>query len=125
VSPSPVRSRIGQVFVPVRDLRPAAEWYGWLLGAVPAEPSHEDTICALPMEGDVGLALDANHADFATDGPPRFFFWSDDIDATARALRAAQVEIELGPQDIGSVTFLQFRDRDGNLLMACQSHRQA
>jgi catechol 2,3-dioxygenase-like lactoylglutathione lyase family enzyme len=115
-----VTNRIGQVFVPVRDLRAAAAWYGWLLGVSPGDPSHEDTICDLPMAGDVRLALDANRPDFSTDGPPRFFFWCDDVHEAHRRLAAAEVVIEAGPVDIGSVTFLQFRDPDGNPLMACQ-----
>lgn len=118
--PGLVGNRIGQVFVPVRDLRAAAAWYGWLLGVSPGPLSHQDTICDLPMTGEVGLALDANRPDFSTDGPPRFFFWCDDVGATHRRLLAADVPIDVEPLDIGSVVLLQFRDPDGNPLMACQ-----
>lgn len=116
---SPLTNHIGQVFIPVRDMAAAAAWYGALLGVDPGTPSHEQTICDLPAAGDVGLALDANRPDFVADGPPRFFWWVEDLPAVRAHLEALDVEVQGEIQDIGSVSFLQFRDPDGNLLMAC------
>ena len=120
---SPIQNRIGQVFIPVRDIQRAARWYSDLLGLPVGQPSHEDTIYDLPTEGETRLALDANVPVFDTAGPPRFFFWTADIDATVTFLRAREVDVVSEVVDIGSVKFVQFRDPDGNLLMVCQPSR--
>ncbi len=119
-TPSPLRNRVGQVFVPVRDMSAAAAWYAALLGLPTPTTSHEDRICDLPTEGEVGLALDAHDPGFTADGPPRFFWWVDDLVAVRAHLDALGVERVGDVTDIGSVAFLQFRDPDGNLLMACE-----
>lgn len=72
------------------------------------------------MEEGPRLALDANRPDFTPDGPPRFFFWSDDLAATVAHLRRLGVRITSDVEDIGSVFFVQFEDPDGNPLMVCQ-----
>ncbi|MGW6228642.1 hypothetical protein ACWFQT_16140, partial [Cellulosimicrobium cellulans] len=81
--------------------------------------AHDGTIHDLPALGEVGLALDGTVADFTADGPPRFFWWVDDLVAVRAHLDSLDVEVVGDVQDIGSVSFLQFRDPDGNLLMAC------
>ena len=120
LSRSPVRRQIGQVFVPVRDMERSARWYGALLGFEPDPASHGGTILDVPVEDGPRLALDANRPDFADDGPPRFFFWTDDMAATIEHLRRLKVRITSPVEDIGSVFFVQFEDPDGNALMVCQ-----
>ena len=105
----------------MRDLRSAVQWYARLLDFEPAEGSHGGTIFDIPTEGETRLALDANRPDFTADGPPRFFFWTDDIEATAAFLADIGAETTSDIVDIGSVAFLQFADPDGNPLMVCQS----
>jgi len=58
--------------------------------------------------------------DFEPSGPPRFFFWTDDIAATVDFLGQLDVRLDSDVTDIGSVLFVQFRDPDGNPLMVCQ-----
>ncbi|MFC0675195.1 VOC family protein [Brachybacterium hainanense] len=115
---APIRREIGQVFIPVRDIRRAAAWYGRLLDAEVSEPSHGDSIVEIPMDSGPRLALDAN-APYTPDGPPRFFWWADDLDAVVTHLRELDVELASDVVDIGSVAFVQFRDPDGTLLMVC------
>ncbi|WP_413449855.1 VOC family protein [Georgenia phoenicis] len=117
---SPIENRIGQVFVPVRDIARSARWYSELLGLPLGEPSHGATIYDLPTAGDTRLALDANKPDIDTSGPPRFFFWTADMAATVAFLRERGVALDSAVEDIGSVVFVQFRDPDGNPLMVCQ-----
>lgn len=104
--------------MPVRDIHRSADWYGRLLGAEVSLPSHDDTIVDVPMEPGPGLALDAN-APFTPDGPPRFFWWADDLGAVVAHVRDLGAELASDVVDIGSVAFVQFRDPDGNLLMVC------
>lgn len=120
MSSSPLTNRIGQVFVPVRDMPAAVAWYSALLGLPPGTATHEDRIYDLPAQGEVGIALDAHQPTFTADGPPRFFWWVEDLDAVRAHLVALGVELVLDVTDIGSVVMLQFRDPDGNLLMACE-----
>ncbi|MGR0220743.1 M24 family metallopeptidase [Agromyces sp. ZXT2-6] len=118
-SSSPISGRVGQVFIPVRELPRAARWYATLLGSSSGRISHGDTICELRTEGAVGVALDANQPDFVADGPPRFFWWADDLVAVRAHLESLGVA-RLGEiVDIGSVSFIQFADPDGNRLMVC------
>ena len=76
------------MFIPVRDVPAAADWYAALLGIQPGDITHHGTICDLPAEGDVRLALDGNRPDFTADGPPRFFWWADDLDEVRRHLES-------------------------------------
>jgi catechol-2,3-dioxygenase len=117
---SPIRSHVGQVFIPVRDLGRSGPWYGRLLGFEPGPSSHEGSILDIPVEAGPGLALDANRPDFIADGPPRFFLWTDDLAAVVEHLRDLEVRVVAGPEDIGSVSFVQFEDPDGNVLMVCE-----
>ncbi|GAA4287487.1 hypothetical protein GCM10022262_18460 [Georgenia daeguensis] len=121
---SPIENRIGQVFIPVRDMARSARWYSRLLGLAESEPSHDGTIYDLQTAGETRLALDASRPEFDTSGPPRFFFWTTDMVATVAFLQDHGVTLDSDVEDIGSVMFLQFRDPDGNPLMVCQRTRR-
>jgi predicted enzyme related to lactoylglutathione lyase len=108
------------VFIPVRDMERSARWYGRVLGFDPRPASHGGTILDVPVDAGPGLVLDANQPDFTADGPPRFFFWTDDIEATVDHLHRLEVSVTSPVADIGSVSFVQFEDPDGNALMVCQ-----
>jgi predicted enzyme related to lactoylglutathione lyase len=117
---SPIRRHVGQVFVPVSDMGRSARWYADVLGFEAPAASHEGTILDIPVDDGPRLCLDANRPDFTADGPPRFFFWTDDMVATVAHLRRLGVRITSDVEDIGSVFFVQFEDPDGNALMVCQ-----
>jgi predicted enzyme related to lactoylglutathione lyase len=119
---SPIQNRIGQVFVPVSDMGRAIEWYSRLLGLEAGAPSHGGGIYDLPMAGETRLALDATMRDITNSSQPLFFFWTHDIQEAHLFLKDLGVDIVAGPQDVGSVSFLTFRDPDRNLLMVCQSN---
>jgi predicted enzyme related to lactoylglutathione lyase len=117
---SPIQNRIGQVFIPVSDMRRSIEWYSKVLGYDPGPASHEGTIHDIPMAGETRLCLDANRPAFDPEGPPRFFWWTEDIESTHAFLASLGVDVAGDIEDVGSVAFLQFRDPDGNMLMVCQ-----
>ena len=117
---SPIQRRVGQVFVPVRDMAAAIRSYAAVLGFEPDMASHDGTIYDIPTDGETRLALDANRPDFAASGPPRFFLWTDDMAGTVDHLRRLDVPITSDVEDIGTVRFVQFEDPYGNALMVCQ-----
>lgn len=117
---SPIQNRIGQVFVPVTDMVRAVEWYSRLFGFAAERASHGGTIYDVPMTGETRLALDANRREISNSSQPLCFFWTEDVGAAEEFLRRSGVEVLGEAQDIGSVTFLTFRDPFGNLLMVCQ-----
>lgn len=117
---SPIINQIGAVFIPVSDMQRAIAWYSRLLGLPTRETSHEGTIYDLTMRDGAGVILDANKREVHNSSQPLFFFWTDDMRAAHQFLRDNQVEIVSKVEDIGSVSFLIFKDPDHNLLMVCQ-----
>lgn len=118
---SPIQNQIGAVFIPVSDMQRAIGWYSRLLGLPVQAATHEGTIYDLPMAaGQPGLLLDATPKPVTNSSQPLFFFWTDDIRAAHNFLQAEQIPILSEVDDIGSVSFLKFKDPDNNLLMICQ-----
>lgn len=119
---SPIQRNIGQVFIPVRNMKAAAHWYSDLLGLDhrAGRLGHEDTIFDIPTDAGPNLCLDANRPDFVASGPARFFFWTDDMDATVRHLHKMAADEISEPLDVGSLCFVTFRDPDGNVLMVAK-----
>jgi predicted enzyme related to lactoylglutathione lyase len=117
---SPIHNRIGNVFIPVGDMDRAIAWYSRLFGLQPGTASHDGKIYDLPMQGDTGLILDSHRAPLHPPTQPLCFFWTDDMAATYQWLQTLEVEIVTTVEDIGSVSFLTFKDPDQNLLMVCQ-----
>lgn len=117
---SPIQNRIGMVFVPVSDMQRAITWYSDLFGLPVAETSHEGTIYDVPMAGETGLILDANRDPVTNSSQPLCFFWTGNLQTAHAFLQERGVEITSDVTDIGSVSFLTFKDPDANLLMVCQ-----
>ena len=92
---SPIQRRVGQVFVPVRDMAAAIRWYAAVLGFEPDVASHDGTIYDIPDGDPARRPLDARP-------------------------RTGSTGITSDVEDIGSVLFVQFEDPDGNALMVCQ-----
>jgi len=121
---SPLSTRVGQVFIPVRDMPAAVDWYSRLFGldVEAGRLGHDDTIFDIPTDAPPYLCLDANQPDFVASGPARCFFLTGDLDATVAHLRVVGARDVSSVEDIGSLRFVTFRDPDGNLLMAAQRH---
>jgi predicted enzyme related to lactoylglutathione lyase len=117
---SPIQRRVGQVFIPVSDMASSIRWYAALLGFEPGGASHGGTIFDVPTDGETRISLDANRPNVDRAGPPRLFFWTDDLAASIAHLHRLGVTVTSDVEDIGSVHFVQFVDPDGNALMVCQ-----
>ncbi len=115
-----IQQSIGAVFIPVSEMQRAIKWYSWLFGLPVGGTSHEGTIYDLPMNGETGLILDANKPVVQNSSQPLCYFWTSDIHAAYDFLHQNGVSIVGDILDIGSVSFLTFKDPDSNLLMICQ-----
>ena len=109
-----IEREIGTVFVPVRDIEAARDWYRTLLGHEPGGEILFGHLHVVPMQAGSGLVLDSKGFAGPHDSKPAFNFNTSDIHAAH-----AQV-VALGALDVGAVTdgvFFTFKDPDGNLLM--------
>ncbi|MDB5542648.1 MAG: hypothetical protein JWQ89_4375 [Devosia sp.] len=111
---SAIGREIGTVFVPVRDIEAARDWYRGLLGLEPGGEILFGHLHVVPMRAGSGLVLDSRDFAGPHDNKPVFHFNTSDIHAAR-----AQV-LALGAQSVGPVTdgvFFTFKDPDGNLTM--------
>ncbi|MUK89368.1 VOC family protein [Ornithinibacillus sp. L9] len=117
---SPIKNKINTVFVPVRDIKKASDWYSTILG-VSGEVMHDHLFVA-SMKG-TGLVLDEMPAwrkkgeDITPFQAPAVQFVTDDIEASYRFMEANGVELVT---DIQHGHFFVFKDLDGNMLMVMQ-----
>jgi catechol 2,3-dioxygenase-like lactoylglutathione lyase family enzyme len=119
---TPIKNRIGGVFIPVRDLDKAKEWYSRILGLEGGEIFF-DHIFTAPMEGTAGLVLDTmpkwrNEAgDISTYQAPSIQFLTNDLHASYQFMKDQNVELVT---EILDDFYFVFKDLDGNLLMICK-----
>jgi predicted enzyme related to lactoylglutathione lyase len=121
----PIDNRIRGIFVHVTDMQRSIKWYSELLNLSLTSSSHEGTIYDIPLKlyEKPDLILDANAALTQHDGKhPMFLLDTKDIHAAYAFLKEKGVELVSGIEDIGSVSFVAFKDPDGNILMACQDN---
>ncbi|MEB2298643.1 VOC family protein [Lysinibacillus xylanilyticus] len=119
---TPIKNQIGGVFIPVRNLEKAKEWYRNILGLESGE-EYFGHIFVAPMEGTAGLILDAmpkwrkENGDISTYQVPSIQFLTDDIQAAYQFMKVNNVELVTEIQDN---FYFVFKDLDGNLLMICK-----
>jgi catechol 2,3-dioxygenase-like lactoylglutathione lyase family enzyme len=109
-----IDNEIGAVFVPVRDIEAARDWYCGILGLEPRGDIQFGHLYVVPMRNGSGLVLDAKDFAGPHDRKPAFHFNTDDVAGAYASLRDRGVEL------VGEVVdgiFFTFKDPDGNLLM--------
>jgi len=121
---SPIKNRIGSVFIPVRDIKKSRSWYCKVLGLEEAAcgivAGH---LCPLPMEG-AGIILDTMPR-WGGDSPegappidtPAFMLMTQDPQSSLAYLQALGVELVTG---IEHDQWFVVKDPDGNKLMICR-----
>jgi catechol 2,3-dioxygenase-like lactoylglutathione lyase family enzyme len=124
---SPVRVRIGGVFVNVCDMRAAAGWMSDLLGQELREAETTQSIYSVPTTSGAALLLDDNRVRNGETFEIPFMFVSDDIDAAFAYARERGLDIFHGIErpNGGPLAFFALRDPDGNLVMICQGDDEA
>lgn len=122
----PIAATLPAVFVHVRDLRRAVEFYTGLLD-LPYDPAADfgNDIYVIRLENDTDLVLDASNAEraaltsaFAMHAT--CMFTTQDIDAAHQWLQGRGVEIVTELYRDPNVAFFNFKDPDGNIQMICQ-----
>ncbi|WP_069733985.1 VOC family protein [Pseudorhizobium pelagicum] len=110
-----IESEIGGVFVPVRDIEAARDWYCRLLSRSPAGDVLFGHLYVLSMKGSTGLLLDSKDFKGPHAGKPIFHFNTSDLGG------ARSHALSIGAANVSPIVdgaFFTFNDPDGNLLMA-------
>lgn len=119
---SPVKNKVGSIFVPVRDIERSRSWYCQVLGL------NEDDceiqfghLCPLPMEG-TGIVLDTMPMWGGKEGAPAietpaFMLMTEDLQESFNYMKQLGVEIVT---EIEHDHWFVVKDPDGNKLMICR-----
>lgn len=114
---SPIMNEVGAIFVPVRDIEKARDWYCDLLGMEADGEVLFGHLYMLPMEKS-DVVLDSKiYEEGKTLQTPAFHFNTNDIHASYQFMKDKGVELVT---DIQQDHFFNFKDPDGNLLMVCK-----
>jgi hypothetical protein len=121
---SPIKNKVGSIFVPVRDIEKSRSWYCQVLGLIEADciimNSH---LCPLPMDG-TGIILDTMPM-WGGDQPggapsietPAFMLMTEDLRGSFDYMKKLGVELVT---EIKHDHWFVVKDPDGNKLMICR-----
>lgn len=91
---------------------------------IPIDPEQKfhDHLYVIPLKNDLDIILDSKS--FGPRPPtPLFMFDTDNIDVVYHFLKNKGVEmVHQEIERFPSVSFFNFKDPDGNVLMVCQQH---
>ncbi|WP_223820831.1 VOC family protein [Bacillus sp. S3] len=119
---TPIKNRIGGVFIPVSDIEKAKKWYSEILGLEGGE-IYFGHIYTAPMDGTAGLILDTmpkwrdEKGNISPYQVPSIQFVTDDIHVSFQFMKDNNVELLT---EIEDDFYFVFRDPDGNVLMICK-----
>ncbi|NBD24555.1 VOC family protein [Paenibacillus sp. T1] len=121
---SPVKNKIGSLFVPVRDIEASRGWYCRVLGLEESRCEiMNGHLCPLPMEG-AGLILDTmpmwggrEPGGAPTFETPAFMLMTGDLEGSLAYMQALGAELVTG---IEHDHWFVVKDPDGNKLMICR-----
>ncbi len=117
MSSSPILNQIGTVFIPVRHIEQARDWYCDILGLPNDGEILFGHLYIIPMHG-TGIVLDSQiYSEEKVFGVPAFHFNTNNIQEAYDYMKSKNVEIVT---DIEHEQWFNFKDPDGNLLMVCK-----
>ncbi|UFU00660.1 VOC family protein [Radiobacillus kanasensis] len=121
----PIHTSVNNVFIHVKDLKKAAEWYSTLLGLSFNPNQIESPVYNIPVPGKTGLTLDDHSFDpsftFTRTNAVLFNFYAEDIDEAYNYVLSKNGKIVREIERIGSFAYFNFEDLDGNVLMICNN----
>ncbi|WP_337031969.1 VOC family protein [Paenibacillus illinoisensis] len=114
---SPILNQIGTVFIPVRDVERARDWYCDILGLPVDGEFLFGHLYIIPMNG-TRIVLDSKiYAEAHTFKTPAFHFDTEDIEEAYAFMQSKNVNLTT---PIEHDHWFNFQDLDGNLLMVCK-----
>ncbi|WP_042222316.1 VOC family protein [Oceanobacillus manasiensis] len=113
----PIQNQIGTVFIPVKNIEEARDWYSDILGLEKEGEIQFGHLYVLPMDG-TGIVLDSKiYSEDSIFKAPAFHLNSKNIEEAFQFMKDKGVnlitEIEHGH-------YFNFADPDGNVLMVCK-----
>ncbi|MFB5661052.1 VOC family protein [Alteribacillus sp. HJP-4] len=115
---SPIQSKISTIFIPVRQIETARDWYCDILGIEASEKIVAGHLYIIFLEGGSHLVLDSNiFAKRIVDDAPLFHFNTDSVEDAYAFLNDKGVVLT---SDIENGHWFTFKDPDGNTLMVCR-----
>jgi catechol 2,3-dioxygenase-like lactoylglutathione lyase family enzyme len=114
---NPILNEIGTVFIPVRDIEKARDWYCDILGLPVDGEVLFGHLYVLPMKG-TGMILDSKiYSEEKTFKAPAFHLNTHKIEEAYEHLKNKNVELIT---EIEHDHWFNFKDPDGNVLMICK-----
>ncbi|MFC7372826.1 VOC family protein [Fictibacillus iocasae] len=115
---TPILAEIGTVFMPVRDIEKARDWYCSLLGIEPDGEVLFGHIYVISMTNSTNLVLDSKiYSPEAIVKTPMFHLNTKDIKAAYSFIKEKKIELTT---EIQHGHYFNFKDPDGNMLMICK-----
>nr|WP_144928717.1 VOC family protein [Paenibacillus bovis] len=122
---SPITCKVNTVFIHVSDLKKSAKWYSDLLGLSINMDEVKSPVYNIPVTSETGLTLDDHKFDPSFKLNPSehalFNFYVRDIDEAYHFIKNKGIQIAKEIERIGDFAYFNFKDIDGNILMACNS----
>ena len=114
----PILNKIGTIFIPVRNVEEARDWYCDILGLSAVGEILFGHLFIIPTKGDTGIVLDSKiySKDNLFKTPP-FHFNTHDINAAYHFMKDKNVELITG---IENDHWFNFKDPYGNHIMVCK-----
>jgi catechol 2,3-dioxygenase-like lactoylglutathione lyase family enzyme len=114
---NPILNQIGTVFIPVKNIEQARDWYCDILG----QPANGEILFGhlyvIPMQG-TSIVLDSKiYAEDHVFKVPVFHFNTSNIEEAYNFMRTKNVNLTT---EIEHNHWFNFKDPDGNLLMVCK-----
>ncbi|WEK56026.1 MAG: VOC family protein [Candidatus Cohnella colombiensis] len=114
---SPIQNQIGTVFIPVKSIENARDWYCDILGLPIEGEILYGHLYIVPMKG-TSIVLDSKiYTEDNIFRAPAFHFKTVDIEEAFKYMKEKKVNIVT---DIEHNQWFNFKDPDGNLLMVCR-----
>ncbi|MBB6453158.1 catechol 2,3-dioxygenase-like lactoylglutathione lyase family enzyme [Salirhabdus euzebyi] len=114
---SPIFNQIGTVFIPVRDIEKARDWYCDILGLQADGEIQFEHLYIIPMVGTT-IVLDSKiYSEENIFKAPAFHFNTENIKEAYEFMQKKNVELTTS---IEHNHYFNFKDPDGNHLMVCK-----
>lgn len=110
--------QLGSVFVHVKDVNKAANWYANLLGKPQPQPTSGPVQFMETADGR-GLVIDDNRNN-ASGIRPAFMLETTDVGLAYEKVREQGGKIVRELEKDVAVAFFNFEDPDGNIVMVCE-----